>query len=215
MDVQMPGKDGYQATREIRLQFGQDLPVIAMTANANIGERARCEAAGMNDLLVKPFDPAGLAAVLERNLALTAANRANTAHQDVEDEAPPQELLIDTGCGESIVKRFTGRPATLRKLYTALQESIVMHLDAIRVARSHDPLDLAASLHGLKGAAGMYGAKRLQQEAGAIELALQGGASPAALTDEFDQLDRTGRLTVDAVRELLESLARAEGAASD
>ena len=214
MDVQMPGKDGYQATREIRQQFGKDLPVIAMTANANIGERGRCEAAGMNDLLVKPFDPSGLAQMLDRNLALSAANRANSEAHEVEDQVLPQEPLIDTGSGESIVKRFTGRPATLRKLYTALQESIVMHLDAIRVARSQKSLAVSASLHGLKGAAGMYGAKRLQKEASAIETALLGGTAPDSLSDAFDQLDRTGRLTVDAVHELLESLARSEGAAS-
>jgi CheY-like chemotaxis protein len=83
-DLQMPGKDGYQATREIRLQFGKDLPVIAMTANANIGERARCVAAGMNDLLVKPFDPTGLVEMLNRNPELAAANRAHVGRQSLE-----------------------------------------------------------------------------------------------------------------------------------
>jgi CheY-like chemotaxis protein len=145
MDVQMPGKDGYQATSEIRQQFGEALPVVAMTANANIGERARCEAAGMNDLLVKPFDAAALADLLHRNLAVAAANRVraegasrNAASTTADGMLAPASAdpLLDTGSGDSIVRRFAARPATLRKLYTALQESIVMHLDAIRLARA-------------------------------------------------------------------------------
>jgi CheY-like chemotaxis protein len=212
MDVQMPDKDGYQATREIRLQHGKDLPVIAMTANANIGERARCEAAGMNDLLVKPFDTRSLVDLLNRNLALAAANRARARRQMPEDAAQPQDPLIDTSSAESIVKRFTGRPATLRKLYTALQESIVMHLDAIRVAREQKSLAVTAALHGLKGAAGMYGARRLQHEASSIESALLGGSSLDSLADAFDQLEVTGRQTVDSVHQLLESLAVADEA---
>jgi HPt (histidine-containing phosphotransfer) domain-containing protein len=183
-----------------------------MTANANIGERARCEAAGMNDLLVKPFDTRSLVDLLNRNLALAAANRARARRQMPEDAAQPQDPLIDTSSAESIVKRFTGRPATLRKLYTALQESIVMHLDAIRVAREQKSLAVTAALHGLKGAAGMYGARRLQHEASSIESALLGGSSLDSLADAFDQLEVTGRQTVDSVHQLLESLAVADEA---
>jgi HPt (histidine-containing phosphotransfer) domain-containing protein len=105
------------------------------------------------------------------------------------------------------VKRFAGRPSTLRKLYTALQESIVMHLDAIRLGRVQRSLAVLPALHGMKGAAGMYGARRLQRESSAIEIALRAGADIDALSQEFDVLEQTGRATVDAVHQLLESLA--------
>ncbi|MEM9024935.1 MAG: ATP-binding protein, partial [Bacteroidota bacterium] len=63
MDVQMPQLDGYAATRIIREDLGisaDDLPILAITANAMKGERDRCQQAGMNDYLSKPFEPADL-----------------------------------------------------------------------------------------------------------------------------------------------------------
>ncbi|HSE69918.1 MAG TPA: response regulator [Nocardioidaceae bacterium] len=68
MDVQMPRLDGYGATRAIRSAepAGARVPVLAMTAAAVEGEREKCLAAGMDDFLTKPVDPAALAEVLAR-----------------------------------------------------------------------------------------------------------------------------------------------------
>ena len=56
MDIQMPEMDGYELTQEIRKQ-DQKIPIIAITAGGIQGERAKCIAAGMNDYLLKPFQP--------------------------------------------------------------------------------------------------------------------------------------------------------------
>jgi CheY-like chemotaxis protein len=67
MDMQMPNLDGLEATRQIRLLDGYAVtPIIAITANVFAEDKARCFAAGMNEFMVKPFDPDAMFSTLLR-----------------------------------------------------------------------------------------------------------------------------------------------------
>ena len=69
MDMMMPEMDGLEATMAIRERektTGTHIPIIAITANAMVGDREKCLAAGMDEYISKPVDVAKLYEVLNR-----------------------------------------------------------------------------------------------------------------------------------------------------
>jgi len=79
MDCQMPTMDGFEASRSIR---DLDIPqpaIIAVTANALVGEREKCLAAGMNDYLSKPFQAEQLVSLVRKWAEFKLANPASDA----------------------------------------------------------------------------------------------------------------------------------------
>ena len=73
MDCHMPELDGYEATREIRKDAKfENLPIIAMTANALQGDKEKCLEAGMTDYLSKPFDKIKLVNIVKKYSQETA-----------------------------------------------------------------------------------------------------------------------------------------------
>ncbi|BDV01072.1 histidine kinase [Thermodesulfomicrobium sp. WS] len=77
MDVQMPGMDGVEATRRIRESQTpyRHIPIIAMTAHAFAEDRQRFLAAGMDEVLTKPFDISMVQATISAVLATQSMNR--------------------------------------------------------------------------------------------------------------------------------------------
>jgi len=83
MDMQMPEMDGISATEAIRGLAGPEraVPIIALTANALVGQRETCLAAGMNGFLTKPIQPDALYAAITR--WAYAASEPVSVSQDV------------------------------------------------------------------------------------------------------------------------------------
>lgn len=68
LDMMMPDMDGYEMLATLRKSSNADLPVIAVTAQAMVGDREKCLAAGADDYLSKPVDVDKLVSMLDKYL---------------------------------------------------------------------------------------------------------------------------------------------------
>ncbi len=186
MDLQMPEMDGYQATAKLRSEpWVRSLPIIAMTAHATIEERQRCLAAGMNDHISKPIDPAMLYETVGRFFKLGQASRLSASDQpqasmavlngkgepasspSATDQPLPSIEGLDTADGLS---RVAGNRKLYLKLLRQFLEQQGVAIAQISTALTQNDLRLAERLaHTLKGVAGNIGAKAVQATAGALE----------------------------------------------
>jgi CheY-like chemotaxis protein/HPt (histidine-containing phosphotransfer) domain-containing protein len=201
MDMMMPEMDGLEASRRIREEARwATLPVVALTANAGLEDRQRCLAAGMNDVLTKPFESADLYRVLQtyvRSSPVAEAARQEPVPTLVLPTSPPANgdgLPALPGIDEVLLlRRMKGRVGSARRLLGIFREQ---YGDApIHVRNLLDEAaygELYRFAHTLKGAAGGLAAIELEQAAQALE-SLAGNAAgsesdPAALAGAVDAL---------------------------
>lgn len=102
MDVQMPVLNGLDATRIIRQDVNQFVPIIALTANAIKGEAEKCLKAGMNDYISKPFEEEELINAIARWLG--EGPESFTPHQTSAMENTPAVPLYDLKKLENIAQ---------------------------------------------------------------------------------------------------------------
>lgn len=194
MDCQMPVMDGLEATRRLRAQeIGRGLPrlpVVAMSADAEPSDRARCLEAGMDDLVAKPITAPVLTAVVDRFVFGT----------------PPPELAPGLP-GTLTPGLATIDPETLLQLVPDIEdpgeeslqfvhlfiEQVSLHVEGIRQALSRDDRPgIAQIAHALRGSAATMGANRLAARATAMERAARsaGPSVEPSLAALFSALER-------------------------
>jgi CheY-like chemotaxis protein len=92
MDMSLPGLDGWEATRRIKASpRTQACPVIALTAHAMTGDRAKALEAGCNDYETKPMDFERLCEKIDR-LVMAARDEQPESHDDQEPPAKAGEV---------------------------------------------------------------------------------------------------------------------------
>jgi len=166
MDCQMPIMDGYQAATDIRrleseANTAKHIPIIALTAHALAGDKAKCLSAGMDEWVTKPFTRKDLNEVLQKwlpeQLIIVGQTKTNKA------EAAPDLPAIDV---QFLQQNFDfNNPDDLTfiaSLLDVFQESTEQTLDALQHSiDSHDAEQIRQLAHGLKSISSNVGAMQL------------------------------------------------------
>ncbi|KRD54741.1 two-component system sensor histidine kinase/response regulator [Acidovorax sp. Root275] len=194
MDMQMPVMDGETATRQLRRDPRHvHLPIVAMTANAMEADRQRCFAAGMNDHVAKPIEPAALWAALGRWIrprpglgqALAGGAVRTGAGTEADAMAPatanaapapsfPTVAGLDTSLG---LERALGRPGLYAEMLRRFVQGQSPVLADLEQAVANGDTVLAERLaHTLRSVAANIGAQEVSAHAQALEQGIRSGA---------------------------------------
>jgi CheY-like chemotaxis protein len=165
MDVQMPEMDGLEATIAIRVwekTAGTHVPIMAMTAHAMKGDRARCLAAGMDGYTSKPIRIGELEHAIAQ---LTSPLNSAKLPAPETDQA---DGLIDHA---ALLAGVDGNRQLLRKLVRLFLADCPRRLAEIKQAiRRGDAGALRISAHTLKGSVGNFAAKNALAAAQRLEI---------------------------------------------
>jgi signal transduction histidine kinase/CheY-like chemotaxis protein/HPt (histidine-containing phosphotransfer) domain-containing protein len=216
MDIQMPEMDGPTATKVIRhldLPVSR-VPIIALTANAMIGQREEYLAAGMDDYVTKPIERSALLAAMARVVTMTAPSgeeapglgAASAPQQAAGSPAHPPGTggAPADGVEEApVVPLFDAdKLAQLRESFgeedfrialSCMPDEGAKCLNLIKAAIAAGDLDAARkAAHSLKGMAGNFGATRLAAISRRLELEAPAIEVVAETVPELEQtLDET------------------------
>jgi len=171
MDCQMPVMDGFEATRRIREQPKyQNLPVLAMTANAMVGDRDKVLAVGMNDHIAKPINVNKMFGTMAQWITPSEKQPQMSTKPDTDDSDLINIPEIDGVCIEAGLAITQGN----RKLYKKLllkfhdtQGDFNERFDRARASSDEQAAERCA--HTLKGVAGNVGATQVQSAAAELE----------------------------------------------
>jgi two-component system, sensor histidine kinase and response regulator len=188
MDWQMPGMDGLEVTRQLRLgvsgTLGQQVPIVALTANAFAEDRQACLAAGMNDFLTKPVLAEKLYATVRRWAgryhAVLPADGSVPAGDSVPGlaahtvgTAPPP--AFDASVLSQLPQGGSSPPLARRLLSMYLRDTPNLLRRVQDACVRDDATALRHALHELKSTSGSIGALELQALAAAHETRLRQG----------------------------------------
>jgi signal transduction histidine kinase/FixJ family two-component response regulator len=200
MDCQMPVMDGYAATRALRQRPAlRALPVIAMTANAMVGDREAAIAAGMNDHIAKPIVVDEMFGTLARWVQPT---KPPDAHNDSARNHThlPELRSVDTHCG---LANTGGNRVLYRRvlqLFADREADFVQRFRAARAAGDAEAEMRAA--HDLKGVSATLGMHAVQEAATALERACLERAPDAAIDEVLHQVSLRLNVVLEELRGL-------------
>ena len=164
MDMQMPVMDGYTATKQLR-ENGHDVPIIALTGNAMLGDREKCIEAGCNDFLAKPVN---IDELLRCAVSFLGPGEHNTTARTAEVSAAlinKQDSSMDSEHG-TIHSTLPMDDPEFRGIVGDFLNRLDERMDFLESACSSADFETVRSeAHWLKGAGGTVGLQALTTNA--------------------------------------------------
>ena len=209
MDIQMPVMDGLKAARTIRADFNyQQLPILAMTANAMSGDEERSLAAGMQGHIAKPIDEQQLIkAIIKWAVPGDYTNNqqpeAPAATEEDEPAKPPVRIPQVKGIEfEAALKRLQYNVELYLKLVEQLYETYQGSATKVSDFITRGQHDSARRyFHSLKGAAANLGFTQLQNKAADLEQFMAEG-NIDKVADQITELEKRLRYAHQAAVDL-------------
>lgn len=193
MDCQMPEMDGFESTRIIRqlerdgkipMNGAKNVLIIALTANAVMGDRERCIESGMDDYVTKPLRIDELLDVIQRQLdsrARSHSSASRVTHGNESDSADSAATKVDRPespiNGNELVNRWGNDTEFTNRLIGEFCKQAKLHLDALEQAiDAGDSEEIARRAHTLVGSSGYVAADAFGDVASRLEREAQDGA---------------------------------------
>jgi len=172
MDCQMPGVDGYTASRRIRAGevagVNPRIPIIALTAYAMATDRQKCLEAGMDDYLAKPLRAEELRSVLLR----CGLNPGESTGEKIPTPADPDDAAVLQAAQVAQLRGLPGRkhPTLLQEVAELFfQETPVMLTGLAAAAARADEKETARLAHRLAGSCANLGGESMRTAARLVE----------------------------------------------
>ena len=204
MDCHMPVMDGYTATEAIRRLPGcEQLPIVAMTANALASDRERCLAIGMNDHIAKPID----LAVVHNTLAhwLRVPTASTTGYHPEGDTSTSSTATTDIDTIAALARLGGNRAMYDRLLHRFCDNQADTASQLLTDRESSDTEAMLLRAHTLRGLAGNIGANALAAQAEKLEQLLKCGqaANDPAIGTQLESLRLSLPAVIARAREIL------------
>lgn len=196
MDLQMPVMDGIEATIRIRETIGEQIPIIALTANAQRGEQQRCYDAGMNDYIIKPFEEEHIVQLIARwlgqDIRLIRRHHSST---------PTEELYYDMSKLRSLSR---GNEDFVQRMLQLFVRDIPLSVARIEEAYSMGDLATVKALaHRIKPSIQNMGITLLKDDLPEMERLALSGDPEGRLAPMVEKLRNISAAVVAQIKEQL------------
>lgn len=198
MDIQMPEMDGYLTTTVIRNELKLDIPIIAMTAHAMMGEKEKCLMLGMNDYLSKPIKENDLYNIIAHYAQVSA--RQEGAVQLHNPSGPTLHYV-----NLEYLRRLSGGDAEFEKeMMLQFCTQIVEELTGLQQAlEAREWVHVKNIAHSMKSTMGYMGLnERVHADLTAIEHAAKEG-QPQPVAEPLQRVNLIANETINEVNHLL------------